>query len=56
MVLLNSIMAIVAWWLIAPWLFRWRFIAASMMLGGTAMADRKAAELIALIAAAGAPS
>ncbi len=51
MFLVNSTIAVVGLCLIAPWFFRWYFIAASMMLGRTAMADRKEAELIALIAA-----
>jgi hypothetical protein len=48
----NSVVAIVALCLIAPWFFRWYFIAASMMFGRTAMADRKEAELISAISAA----
>jgi hypothetical protein len=51
----NAMIAIVALCLIAPWVFRWYFIAASMMLGRSAMADRKEAELIASIAAAKPP-
>jgi hypothetical protein len=52
----NSVLAIVALCVIAPWFFRWYFIAANMMFGRTAMADRKEAELIAAIAAAEASS
>ena len=36
---------------VAPWFFRWYFIAVGLMFGRTAMADRKEAELIAAIAA-----
>jgi hypothetical protein len=52
MFVVNSVIAFFALCFIAPWFFRWYFIAASMMLGRTAMAYRKEAELIAAIGAA----
>jgi hypothetical protein len=52
---MNSFFAILDAGLISPWFFRWYFIAANMMFGGTAMADRKEAELIAAIARNSAP-
>jgi hypothetical protein len=48
----TSIIAIVALCVIAPWFFRWYFIAAGMMFGRMDMADRKEAALIAEIATA----
>ena len=51
MFVVNSIIAFVAFCQIAPWIFRWYFIAAGLMLGGSVMADRKEAELVASIGA-----
>jgi hypothetical protein len=48
----NSMIAIAGLCLIAPWFFRWYLIAAGLMFGRTAMADRKEAELVTEIAAA----
>jgi hypothetical protein len=53
---IHSILAFVAMVFVAAWLFRWYLIAVSLTFGGTAMADRKEAELIAYIAATEAPS
>jgi hypothetical protein len=50
--LVNSIIAIVALCLIAPWFLRWYLIATGMMFGRMSMAEGKEAELIASIAAA----
>ena len=47
-----SIYAIAILCVAAPWFFHWYFIAAGLMLGRDAMADRKEAELIAAIGAA----
>jgi hypothetical protein len=48
---IHSILALFALCLVAPWFFGWYFIAAGLMFGRTAMADRKEAELTAAIKA-----
>ena len=51
LLVLTLVYALFALCLAAPWVFRWYFIAAGLMLGRTAMADRKEAELVAAIEA-----
>jgi hypothetical protein len=45
--LISSIFGLVSTCLVAPWLFRWYFIASGLMIGRTTMADRKEADLLA---------
>lgn len=46
---LYAVFGFVATVIVAPWFFRWYFIAAGLMFGWTDMADKKEAELIAAI-------
>lgn len=53
LLVLTHVYAFIALCLTAPWFFRWYFIAAGLMLGRTATADRKQAELVASLAGNG---
>ena len=52
LLVVTHVFALFALCVAAPWFFRWYFIAAGLMLGRSAMADRKEAELVAAIEAA----